>query len=261
MENKSLEGKCAVVTGASKGIGREIARTFAAAGARVALVARSQEELGAVTAEIVAAGSDALAIQADVTDVVQVRAMAETALAAFGAIHMLVNSAGAAESADFKRHPDELWHRMLAVNLTSVYYVCKAFVPSMIGLPSGRIINIASIAAKSGGRYIAAYAAAKHGVLGLTRALASELVRYHITVNAICPGYVNTPMTDASIANIIAHTGSTDADARAALEMTNPQKRLIAPEEVAALALFLAQESSLGITGQAINVDGGAVMF
>ncbi|MGH2515682.1 MAG: SDR family NAD(P)-dependent oxidoreductase [Ktedonobacterales bacterium] len=263
MENRSLEGKRAVVTGASKGIGRSIALTFAAAGARVALVARGQDELEALAAEIAGAGAGgrALPIRADVTDPEQVRQMATAVREALGNVDILVNSAGAAESADFKRHPDELWHRMLAVNLTSVYYVCKAFVPGMIELPSARIITVASTAAKTGGRYIAAYTAAKHGVLGLTRALASELVRYNITVNAICPGYVNTPMTDASVANIAARTGSTEAEARAALATTSPQKRLIAPAEVAAVALFLAQDASLGITGQAINVDGGAVMY
>lgn len=261
MESRSLEGKRAVVTGASKGIGRSIARAFAGAGAELALVARGQDELEALAGEIGAADGRAVAIPADVTDPDQVRRMAEAARKALGGVDILVNSAGAAESHNFPRHPDELWHRMLAVNLTSVYYVCKAFVPDMIELPSARIINIASIAAKTGGRYIAAYTAAKHGVLGLTRALASELVRHNITVNAICPGYVDTPLTEASIANIAAHTGSTEAQVRATLEKTSPQQRLIAPEEVAAVALFLAQDSSFGITGQAINVDGGAVMY
>jgi NAD(P)-dependent dehydrogenase (short-subunit alcohol dehydrogenase family) len=150
---------------------------------------------------------------------------------------------------------------MLAVNLTSAYYVCKAIVPQMVAQGSGRIIMVASIAAKAGARYIAAYTAAKHGVLGLTRALASELVGSGITVNAICPGYVDTPMTDGTIANMVARTRMTEAQAREALEQISPQRRLIAPEEVAALAVYLAQDISRGITGQAINVDGGAVMF
>ncbi|HLZ24324.1 MAG TPA: SDR family NAD(P)-dependent oxidoreductase [Ktedonobacterales bacterium] len=261
MSSLPLEGKRAVVTGASKGIGRSIAFAFAREGATLALVARGHDELEALAREIREAGGHAEAIPADVTNAEQVRRMADATHAALGGVDILVNCAGAAESHDFPRHPDELWHRMLAVNLTSVYYVCRAFVPGMITLPSARIINVASIAAKTGGRYIAAYTASKHGVLGLTRALASELVRYNITVNAICPGYVDTPMTEASIANIAARTGSTQEQARAALELTSPQKRLIAPDEVAAVALFLARDASYGITGQAINVDGGAVMY
>jgi NAD(P)-dependent dehydrogenase (short-subunit alcohol dehydrogenase family) len=261
MGSQSLEGKRAVVTGASKGIGRSIARGFAAAGAGVVLVARGRDELEALSAQINGEGGRAVPVQADVTDPEQVLRMADGALAALGGVDILVNSAGAAESAAFPRHPDELWHRMLAVNLTSAYYVCKAFVPGMIEQSSGRILNIASVAAKTGGGYIAAYTAAKHGVLGLTRALASELVRHHITVNAICPGYVDTPLTETAIANIVARTGSAAEQVRTTLEMTSPQKRLIAPEEVAAVALFLAQDSSFGITGQAINVDGGAVMY
>ena len=177
-----------------------------------------------------------------------------------GGIDILVNNAGNAGSHKFLNHPDELWQRMLAVNLTSIYYVSKAFVPMLIDQRSGRIINIASIASRVGGQYIAAYTAAKHGALGLTRALAVELLPYNITVNAICPGYVNTPMTDASISNIKARTGMTEAQAREALEKTSPQRRLIEADEVAAVAVFLAQESSRGITGQAINIDGGSVM-
>ena len=260
MGTGSLDGKRAVVTGASKGIGRSIALAFAAAGAQVALVARGREALETLAGEIVVAGGRAVPIPADVTDPDAVERMAEAARAALGGVDILVNSAGAAESAAFLHHPDAMWHRMLAVNLTSVYYVCKAFVPGMIEQPAGRIINIASTASRTGGRYIAAYTAAKHGVLGLTRALASELVRYHITVNAICPGYVDTPLTEASIANIVAQTGAAAAAVRTTLEKTSPQNRLIAPEEVAAVALFLAQDASYGITGQAINVDGGAVM-
>ncbi len=177
-----------------------------------------------------------------------------------GGLDILVNNAGNAGSHKFVNHPDELWQRMLAVNLTSVYMVSKAFVPTLIDQRWGRIINIASIASRVGGRYIAAYTAAKHGVLGLTRALAVEMLPYNITVNAICPGYVNTPMTDASVSNIAARTGMAQEQARATLEKTSPQQRLMEPEEVAAIAVFLAQESSRGITGQAINIDGGGTM-
>jgi 3-hydroxybutyrate dehydrogenase len=257
----SLTNRVALVTGASRGIGRAIALALAAAGADVALSARSQAELQQLATEIRASGRRALALTCDVTAPAEVERMAAAVAAEFGGVDILVNNAGAAASHKFIGHPDELWQRMLAVNLTGTYNVTKAIVPHMLGRGAGRIIMVASIAAKSGARYIAAYAAAKHGVLGLTRALAAELVDAGITVNAICPGYVDTPMTDGTIANMVERTRLNEAQARAALEQLNPQRRLIAPEEVAALVVYLAQDISKGITGQAINVDGGAVMF
>jgi NAD(P)-dependent dehydrogenase (short-subunit alcohol dehydrogenase family) len=259
-EKEVLAGRRAVVTGGSKGIGLSIALALAGAGADVAVSARGLEELEQAAAQIQALGRQGLAIPCDVTAPTEIEHLAATVLGQWGGVDILVNSAGGAGSHKFVDHPDELWHRMLSLNLTSTYYVTKAFVPAMIEQRWGRIINMASIASKIGGRYIAAYTAAKHGVLGLTRALALEFVSYQITVNAICPGYVDTPMTDASIANIVERTHMPEAEARAALEKTSPQKRLIEPEEVAAVALLLAQEISKGITGQAINVDGGTVM-
>jgi NAD(P)-dependent dehydrogenase (short-subunit alcohol dehydrogenase family) len=256
----TLVGKRAVVTGAGRGIGRSIALALAEAGADVAVSARTGNDVEALATEIRAAGRQGVGVTCDVTDPEQVQDMMTRATGGLGGIDILVNNAGNAGSHKFLNHPDELWQRMLAVNLTSVYYVTKAFVPTLINQRSGRIINIASIASRVGGQYIAAYTAAKHGALGLTRALAVELLPYNITVNAICPGYVNTPMTDASVSNIMAHTGMTEAQAREALEKTSPQRRLIEADEVAAIAVFLALESSRGITGQAINIDGGGVM-
>jgi NAD(P)-dependent dehydrogenase (short-subunit alcohol dehydrogenase family) len=234
---------------------------LAEAGAEVAVTARHLPDLEQVAAEIQTLGRRSLALTCDVTDPEQVQRMAATVLEELGGVDILVNNAGAARSHKFLGHPDELWHQMLAVNLTSVYYVSKVVAPAMIEQQWGRIINIASIASKIGGRYIAAYTAAKHGVLGLTRALALELIPYQITVNAICPGYVDTPLTDANIANIASRTKLTEAQARETLAKTSPQQRLIEPEEVAAVAVLLAQDISKGITGQAINVDGGAVMW
>lgn len=255
----SLAGKRAIVTGAGRGIGRSIALAFAEAGADVAITARTASDLDALAAEIRAIGRICIPVACDVTDPDGVERMAVAVTEGLGGVSILVNNAGNAESHPFPNHPDELWHRMLAVNLTSVYYVTKAFAPTLIRAGEGRIINIASVAARVGARYVAAYTAAKHGVLGLTRVLAVELMTHNITVNAICPGFVDTPMTEASIANIMQRTGKDEAEAKAALERMSPQNRLIAPEEVAAVALFLAQESSKGITGQAINVDGGGV--
>jgi len=256
-----LLGRRALVTGASRGIGRSIALALAAAGADVAISARGQAELDQVAAEIRVLGRQAIAIPCDVTNSDDVARMADNALASLGGVDILVNNAGAAASHRFLSHPDELWHHMLAVNLTSAYYVTKALAPQMVSRGTGRIIMIASVASKVGARYIAAYTAAKHGVLGLTRALAAELVASGITVNAICPGYVDTPMTDGTIANMVARTKMSEAQARETLEQMSPQRRLIAPEEVADLAVYLASESARGITGQAINVDGGAVMY
>ena len=256
----ALSGKRAVVTGAGRGIGRSIALALANAGADVAVTARTSAQLDTLVGEIQAMGRRSLAVSCDVTDPEQVKSMASTLLAGLGGVDILVNNAGNAGSHKFLNHSDELWHRMLAVNLTSVYYVTRAFAPKLVEQRSGRIITIASIASRVGGGYIAAYTAAKHGVLGLTRALAVELLPYNITVNAICPGYVDTPMTDGSVANISARTGMSEAQARETLTKTSPQHRLIEPEEVASIAVFLAQDSSKGITGQAINIDGGGVM-
>src|SRR5437588_202106 len=259
-EHNLLTGKRAVVTGAGRGIGRSIALALAKAGADVAVTARTTTELEALVAEISARGRKSLSTPCDVTNPEQVQAMAKTFIEGLGGVDILVNNAGNAGSHKFQTHPDELWHRMLAINLTSVYYVSKAFAPTLVDQRSGRIINIASIASRVGGSYIAAYTAAKHGVLGLTRALATELLPYNITVNAICPGYVDTPMTDACVSNIASRTGMSEAQARETLEKTSPQRRLIEPEEVASIALFLARNNSKGITGQAIKIDGGGVM-
>ncbi|MFQ5859057.1 MAG: SDR family NAD(P)-dependent oxidoreductase [Anaerolineae bacterium] len=260
-DTPTLAGQRAVVTGASRGIGRTIALNLAKAGADVAVTARTMPDLEQVATQVREMGRRSLAVPCDVTDPEQVERMAVQVIEGLGGLDILVNNAGNASSHKFVNHPDDLWHHMLSINLTSVYYVTKAFVPAMVEQRSGRIINIASIASKAGGRYLAAYTAAKHGVLGLTRALALEMVPYNITVNAVCPGYVDTPMTQANIANMVARTGMTEAQVREALEKMTPQQRLFDPEEVAAVALFLAQDIAKGITGQAVNVDGGALLW
>jgi NAD(P)-dependent dehydrogenase (short-subunit alcohol dehydrogenase family) len=260
MVDDSITGKRALVTGASRGIGRSTALALAQAGVDVALVARGSEELGQVAAEITALGRKAVVIPCDVTDAAQVQRMVDDARAQLGGIDILVNNAGSAQSAKFLGHPDELWHRMLAMNLTSVYYVTKAVAPEMVAQHWGRIITVASVAGKVGSRYTAAYTASKHGVLGLMKGVALELATTGVTVNAVCPGYVDTPMTDAAVANMISRTSMSEAEARAFLASTSPQQRLVTPEEVARVVVFLAREGSGGITGQAINVDGGSVM-
>ena len=251
----------AFITGGGKGIGEAIALALARQGIRVAVASRTQSDVARVASSIRQNGGEAIAVVCDVTQPASIAAAVEQVKHELGNITILVNNAGASASQKFVEHDDALWHQMIDVNLNSVYYVCKAVAPMMIEANWGRIINIASVMSKVGGKYIAAYTAAKHGVLGLTRALAVELVAHNITVNAICPGYVDTPMTDRSIANIAARTKLSPADARKALEKFNPQNRLITPDEVAIVALMLVGENARGITGQAINVDGGAVQF
>jgi len=257
----TLNGKIALVTGGGRGIGEASAIALAEAGADVVVCSRTATEINSVVEQIRSLGRKALAVTCDVTDAAEVGRMADEVNDHFGAVNILVNNAGLGRSHRFADHPDELWDQMLAINLTSVYRVTRAFVPKMIEQRQGRIINIASTASKVGSKYIAAYVAAKHGVLGLTRALAAELVSYNITVNAICPGYVNTPMTDDNVANIVAKTGMPEADARKALEKLSPQNRIIESEEVAAMVVMLASDIAQGVNGQAINIDGGAVMF
>ena len=257
----TLAGKIALITGGSKGIGLAIAHGLARQGAAVVIAARNQADLDAALMDLRANGARAEAVVCDVADAAQVDGLAPAVQDKLGPVDILVNNAGIAGSHKLVGHPDDLWARILQVNLTGTYLVCKAFAPGMIERRQGRIINIASVASKVGARYMTAYTASKHGVLGLTRALAAELIPYNVTVNAICPGYVDTPMTETTIANIMQLTGRSEADARKAIEGMSPQNRLIEPEEVAAVAVMLAQETAKGITGQAINVDGGAVMF
>ncbi len=251
----------AFITGAGKGIGEAIARAYAREGIRVALAARTEADVQRVAGTICAEGGEAIAVVCDVTQPDSVATAVEQARRELGPLTVLVNNAGAGGSHKFLGHNDALWHHLIDINLNSVYYVSKAVVPMMIEAQWGRIINLGSIASKVGSKYMAAYTASKHGVLGLTRALAVELLPYHITVNAICPSYVDTPMTDGTIANIVDKTKMSADQARKTIEQFSPQNRLITPEEVAAVALMLVSDQARGITGQAINVDGGMVMF
>ncbi len=253
--------KTALVTGAGRGIGRAIALALAREAISVVLLARTKTEIESVSSEIALLGQQALPIVCDVTQPEQVAHAVDAAKERQGPITILVNNAGSSGSSKFLNHDDSLWHRMITTNLDSAYYVTKAVVPMMVNANWGRIINIASTASKTGGKYTAAYTASKHGVLGLTRALAAEFVSSHITVNAICPGYVETPMTERSVANIVERTKMDMPAARSFLENTNPQKRLITPDEVAALAMMLVSDDARGINGQAINIDGGALMY
>ncbi|HEX8634913.1 MAG TPA: SDR family NAD(P)-dependent oxidoreductase [Pyrinomonadaceae bacterium] len=258
-----LEGKIALVTGGGRGIGRAIAFAFAREGAKVALCSRTGVEVERVADEIRReCGVEVHHGVCDVSDPLAVKEFFLSADNAFGrGADILVNNAGIAESAPVTRTDDAHWRRHLAVNLDGAFYCTRAALPRMLERGWGRIINVASIAGKTGAPYIAAYAASKHGVLGLTRSVALEVASKGVTVNAICPGYVDTDMTTHAVEQIEAKTGRTAADALEALKRMSPQHRLITPEEVAALALLLASEDGRGINGQAINVDGGSVLF
>jgi NAD(P)-dependent dehydrogenase (short-subunit alcohol dehydrogenase family) len=243
-----------LVTGAARGSGKAIAQRFARDGYAIAATGRHAASLSAVAEDLTAVGTEVLSMACDVTDRDAVTRVVGQVEQRLGPIDVLVNNAGESASAAFASMSDELWDRMIAVNLTGTYNCMRAVVPSMFKRGRGRVINIASVAAKVGFAYTAAYVASKHGVLGLTRAVAIEAATYGVTVNAICPGWMNTDMTTRSIQRIVEKTGRSAEDARRTLERMNPQQRLIEPEEGAAIAAFLASPEAAGINGQDVTI-------
>ncbi|MFQ3630254.1 SDR family NAD(P)-dependent oxidoreductase [Roseiflexus sp.] len=248
----TLNEKTAFITGGGRGIGRAIALTFAGAGAAVAVAGRNRETLEDVCAIIEQRGGRAVAVLCDVADAMQVYTAISTARAALGPFDILVNNAGITYSAKLTDTDDALWERVIQVNLNGAYYCCKAIVPDMIARGGGRIINIASMASLVGMPFSAAYSAAKHGLLGLTRSLALELQRYHITSNAICPAWVDTDMMAEAINALAAKTGRTPEEAREALLSRGGQQRAMSPEEVAIAALRLAGPDGAATNGETI---------
>ena len=250
----SEESRVALVTGAGRGIGAAVALRLSASGYRVALTARSADELDQVAASM---PGQAFCIPADLTEPEAADRVFAAVEGAFGPVDVLVANAGAAMSAPVHKTSDRDWARMLDLNLTAPFRCIRRAVPSMKERGYGRIVVIASVAAKRGEPYISAYVASKHGVLGLVRASAAELAKTGITVNAICPAYVDTPMTDASIANVVSRTGRDEASVREYFAGQQPTGRLITVDEVATAVQFCLDSPS--VTGQGIDVDGGAV--
>jgi NAD(P)-dependent dehydrogenase (short-subunit alcohol dehydrogenase family) len=255
--DSSMQGRHALVTGAARGIGAAIARMLAAEGAVLTLLGRHRDGLEPLAAGL---GGEHGFVVADVAEPEQVKAAFDQARRERGPIRILINNAGQAESAPLAKTSRELWQRMLSVNLTGTFLCTQAALPDMLAAGHGRIVNIASTAGLRGYAYVSAYAAAKHGVIGLTRSLALELARHGITVNAVCPGYTETDLLRESIANVVAKTGRSEDDARAQFAQSNPQQRLVQPEEVADAVRWLCGDAASAITGQAIAVCGGEVM-
>ena len=242
----TLQGRRVLVTGGGTGLGRDLARGFRAAGAEVVIAGRTSGPL-----ERTAGETGARWVRADVTDPESVAAMFEAA----GPCDVVVANAGAAESAPFGRVTLDDWQRMIAVNLTGVFLTFQEGLRRMSGW--GRLVAVASTAGLKGYAYVAPYAAAKHGVIGLVRSLALEVARRPVTANALCPGFLDTEMTDRSVANVVETTGRSEAAARESLASLNPQRRLIAPAEVTAAALWLCGPGSDAVNGQAIAINGG----
>jgi len=253
---QGLTGRHALVTGGGRGIGAVIARALAEQGARVTLLARTASQL-AESAATLPGGSNT--VVADVTDAQQVeRAFAEARERA-GEIQILVNNAGKAVSRALAKSDEEFWQETLAVNLSGSYHCMRAAIPTMLEANWGRIVNVSSTAGLRGYAYCTAYCAAKHGIVGMTRALALEVAKTGITVNAVCPGYTATEVVHDAVANISAKTGRSETEARERLVSFNPQLRLVRPEEVANAVVWLCLPGSESITGQSIAIAGGEV--
>jgi len=255
----TLGGRGAVVTGGGRGIGAAVARALVAEGASVVVAARTAREIEAVADELRAQGGKAWAVACDVTDERSVQALGHEARRLLGTVDVLVNNAGDSHSAPLRKIALADWERIMAVNATGTFLCTREFAPEMAGRGWGRIVNVASIAGLEGAKYVAHYSAAKHAVLGFTRSIAVELAGTGVTVNAVCPGYVDTPMTERTLANVEARADLPREEALAAVLASAGQDRLVSPEEVASAVVDLCAGGS-ELTGQTILIKfGGSV--
>lgn len=252
-------GGGAVVTGGGRGIGAATARALAGAGLRVLVAARHEGEVESIAAELKQTGAQAWATRCDVTEPASVAALARTAMERLGAVDVLVNNAGTASSAPLHRTTLDEWQRLLAVNATGTFLCTQALLPGMLERGWGRVVNVASVAGLEGAKYISAYCAAKHAVVGFTRAMAAETLGTGITINAVCPGYVDTPLTDATLDRVAERTRKSRDEALQAVLAHSGQPRLVTAEEVAATILALCDDRAGALTGQTIVLDAGAL--
>lgn len=253
----SLQGRTALVTGGGRGIGRAVAERLAREGARVVVAGRTEAELEEVAGSLEGGG---VALRLDVGDRADVARALPLLREKVGHVDILINNAGVAESAAYHATPDEMWDRMLAVNVTGAFALCRALIPPMVERGYGRVVNVASNAGLTGYAYSTAYCASKHAMVGMTRAIALEIARSEVTINCVCPGWVETRMTEETLARIEAKTGRPRAEAKRTLEAMSPQRRLVQPEEVAAVVAMLVSPEARSVHGQAIPIDGGQVM-
>lgn len=247
----------ALVTGGGQGIGAAIAQALVARGLNVTVLGR---RLAVVQALADTDPKHLLAVSADVADPAQVAEAVAQAEARFGPVDVLVNNAGQAQTAPFLKMDLALWHQMLSVNLTGTLVCTQAVLPGMVARGWGRVVNVASTAGQVGYAYVSAYCAAKHGVVGLTKSLALEMAKKGVTVNAVCPGYTETDIVRESIERVVAKTGRSAEEARAEFVKSNPQGKLVLPEQVADAVAWLCGEGASAVTGQSISVAGGEVM-
>jgi NAD(P)-dependent dehydrogenase (short-subunit alcohol dehydrogenase family) len=253
-----LEGRGAVVTGGGRGIGAAVARALAADGAAVVVAARTRDEIEGVASALRERGQEAYAVACDVSDERSVHALGEAARAELGHVDIVVNNAGVGSSSPVARLALADWRRVLDVIATGTFLCTREFLPGMLERGWGRVVQVASNAGLEGARYVAHYSAAKHAVVGFTRSLALEVAGTGVTANAVCPAYVDTPMTDETLAAVRRHTGRDRGEALAAVLRSANQSRLLSPDEVAAAVVRLCREAAADTNGQAIVLQPGA---